>query len=244
MRRPGCVLQVSGLAETSLAAATPRPGSRLRLRRCGLALACGCVAVAGLSPAAASLWPGSRLRLRRCGRAIACGCVAVASGGRGLRRGLDRSGGSRRGWVCGARLGSSLAAASLWLHVGSVFERASTGAGVSGQLGLRGAAGFITRCCVAVAARRVGLERASTGAGVSGQLGLRGAATILRLCGIHARCFLRVDRCSRRKNRGDEKGPVRAVILPLRGPSHAKEESLPTRRASRPLRTQDSAFAC
>ena len=75
-------------------------------------------------------------------------------------------------------------------------------------------------------------------------MGLRGAATILHLCGIHARCFLRVDRSSRRKNRGDDFGPIRAVILHRRGTVREKGESLPHRRAPSPLGTQDSAFAC
>ncbi len=69
---------------------------------------------------------------------------------------------------------------------------------------------------------------------VSGRLGLRGAATILHLCGIHARCFLLVDRATRRKHRGDDEGPIGAGILPFRGPSHAKGESLPTRRTRGP----------
>ncbi len=115
--------------------------------------------------------------------------------------------------------------------------------------------GASTRCCVAavglhVLLRRCGCEWAWSPKGprperwVSDRLGLRGAATILHLREIHARCFLRVDRATRRKHRGEEKAPVRAEILPSRGPFHAKGESLPTRRVPKPRWTQDSAFAC
>jgi hypothetical protein len=131
--------------------------------------------------------------------------------------------------------GPSPGAAPLWLHVGSVSEK---GLDRSGGSGLGWVCG--TRLGLLLVLRRCGCEWAWSPKGprperwVSTRLGLRGAATILHLRGIHARCFLRVDRATRRKNRGEEKGPVRAVILPSRGPSHAKGESLPTRRAVAP----------
>ncbi len=141
---------------------------------------------AGFSLVAASLW----LRV-----------------GAGLRKGLDRSGGSRHGWVCGARPGCR-----------SMLRRSGFEAGRFPK------------------GPRPEQE-------VSGRLGLRGAATILHLCVIHARCFLRVDRASRREHRGDEMRLLRAVILLLRGTVHEKGESLPTRRVPKPRWTQDSAFA-
>ena len=87
-------------------------------------------------------------------------------------------------------------------------------------------------------------ERPRPEQGVRARVGLRGSATILHLRVIRKRFFLRVDRALRRKHRGDEKGPVRAGILPSRGTVRVKGESLPTRRVPKPRWTQDSAFAC
>jgi hypothetical protein len=98
-------------------------------------------------------------------------------------------------------------------------------------------------CCVAVAASGRGLRKGLDRGGGLGSVGSAGRGQILHLCGIHARFFLRVDRALRRKHRGDEMAPWRAVILLLRGTVRAKGESLSTRRVPKPRWTQDSAFA-
>ena len=157
------------------------------------------------------------------------------------RRGVRQSG--RFPW-CRRRGGSSPAAASLWLRVDLRSERPRPERWDSARLGLRGSAGISP--AAASLWLRIGWSPRGPRPqqGVWARVGLRGAATILHLCGIHARLFLRVDRASRRKNRGDDQGPRTGRDSPFawNGPRRGRISAHPMHAGL--CRTQDSAFVC